>query len=409
MQKMNLLFQDFRLDTGNQCVWRDKSRVSLTPKAFDVLRYLVEHPARLVTHDELLESLWPETYVQPEVLRKYVLEIRKALGDCASKPLFVETLPKRGYQFVAPVFSENLTAASGPMSSLPPTFVGRKPALAQLDTSLEAARQGQRQILFVTGEAGIGKTALVDAFQHQSARQPGVCIMRGQCVEGFGGKEAYYPLLEALGRLIRGPEPEFAVKVLAARAPTWLMQFPSAVKGDQRMVLQSEVLGATRERMVREICEALEFFATEKCLVVVLEDLHWVDHSTLDVISALARRREPSKLLLIGTYRPVDVILSKSALKLLKQELLAHHLCTELALEGLEDAEIAEYLAAKFPGSNLPGELVNLIQKHSAGNALFTIAIVEDLVKKGMISGSEGNWKLSKNHWIKSTPDFRKH
>ena len=75
------VFEPFRLDTVNHCVWRAEERLPLTPKAFDVLRYLVEHADRLVTQDEILEAIWPETYVNPEAIRKYILEIRKVLGD----------------------------------------------------------------------------------------------------------------------------------------------------------------------------------------------------------------------------------------------------------------------------------------------------------------------------------------
>ena len=97
------VFEPFRLDTVNHCVWRDEARMPLTPKAFDVLRYLVEHAGRVVTQDEILDALWPETYVNPENIRKYVLEIRKALGDRRNPSLFIETLPKRGYRFAARV------------------------------------------------------------------------------------------------------------------------------------------------------------------------------------------------------------------------------------------------------------------------------------------------------------------
>src|SRR4030088_1354513 len=100
------LFKTFRLDTANHILWRDGDRVPLPPKAFDVLAYLVEHAGRVVTQDEILEALWAETYVNPELLRKYILEIRKALGDRPDKPEFIETLPKRGYRFVASVIDE---------------------------------------------------------------------------------------------------------------------------------------------------------------------------------------------------------------------------------------------------------------------------------------------------------------
>ena len=100
-------FGSFRLDAMDQCLWHEGRRVQITPKAFDVLRYLVDHPARLVTQDEILEAIWPEIYVNPEVLRKYILEIRKALDDKPDDPQFVETVPKRGYRFVAPVHDES--------------------------------------------------------------------------------------------------------------------------------------------------------------------------------------------------------------------------------------------------------------------------------------------------------------
>src|SRR5580700_7333498 len=101
------LFKTFRLDTANHLLWRNGDRVPLAPKAFDVLAYLVKHPGRLVTQDEILEALWSETYVNPEVLRKYILEVRKTLGDRPDNPEFIETVPKRGYRFVAPVIDES--------------------------------------------------------------------------------------------------------------------------------------------------------------------------------------------------------------------------------------------------------------------------------------------------------------
>jgi TolB-like protein/DNA-binding winged helix-turn-helix (wHTH) protein len=100
-------FKTFHLDLTNHILSRNGERVPIAPKAFDVLAYLVEHAGRVVTQDELLEALWSETYVNSEVLRKYILEIRKALGDRPDKPEFVETLPKRGYRFIAPVVDES--------------------------------------------------------------------------------------------------------------------------------------------------------------------------------------------------------------------------------------------------------------------------------------------------------------
>jgi TolB-like protein/DNA-binding winged helix-turn-helix (wHTH) protein/Tfp pilus assembly protein PilF len=100
-------FKAFQLDPANHILWRNGDRVPLTPKGFDVLAYLVENAGRVVTQDEIVGAVWPETHVNPEVLRKYILEIRKALGDRPGNPEFIETLPKRGYRFVAPVIDES--------------------------------------------------------------------------------------------------------------------------------------------------------------------------------------------------------------------------------------------------------------------------------------------------------------
>src|SRR5215831_6125547 len=142
------VFQPFRLDSANYCLWRSGERVALTPKAFDVLRYLVDHPKQLVTQNEILEALWPETYVNPEVVKKYILELRKALGDNADKPLFIETAPKRGYRFVAPVSEEGTGTSSDTAADTNREFVGRKIGLARLEEYLGKAMRGQRQVTF---------------------------------------------------------------------------------------------------------------------------------------------------------------------------------------------------------------------------------------------------------------------
>src|SRR5580658_7026536 len=153
-------FGCFQLDTRNECLWQNGTRISLTPRPFAVLRYLVENPQRLVTHDELLEALWPETYVQPQVLRTYILELRKLLGDNPDEPQFIETIPKRGYRFLAPVANAAGSSAGSPT----PSLVGRDSELATLHAHLARARNAERPTVFITGDPGIGKTALIDAF-----------------------------------------------------------------------------------------------------------------------------------------------------------------------------------------------------------------------------------------------------
>lgn len=255
--------------------------------------------------------------------------------------------------------------------------------------------RGQRQIVFLTGEHGIGKTALADEFQREAVLiAPIVRLGRGQCVEGYGSKEPYYSLLEALGQLCRGSEGESVVQVLAEKAPTWLVQLPGFVKQEHRQNLPMEILAAARERMVREICEALEKIASQKPLLLVIEDMHLADQGTVDLISALARRRESAKLMLIGTCRPVDLAFSEHSLKVLKQDLLVHHLCQEIALEPFREADVAEYLVAESGGAVAPEGLAQLLHRHTAGNPLFTMSVLEHMQQRGFISHDNANWRI---------------
>jgi predicted ATPase len=149
----------------------------------------------------------------------------------------------------------------------------------------------------VTGEPGIGKTTVLDFFTKELSGSNAVCA-RGQRLEAYAGvQEPYYPFLEALGRLCRGLEAGKLAELLETQAPTWFIQFPALLKKEHRETLQRELAGATRERMIREICEALEFQTIERTYVLLSEDLHWADHSTVDLISAVARRRGAAKLL----------------------------------------------------------------------------------------------------------------
>src|ERR1700722_20642055 len=119
-------FRQFRLDTVNQCLWRRKDsgedeRLLIKPTPYAILRYLVDHAGRLVTQNELLDAVWSDTHVQPEVLKRHILEIRNAIGDDPRRPVFIETLPRRGYQFIAPVRED----ASGDVSELARPEQGR--------------------------------------------------------------------------------------------------------------------------------------------------------------------------------------------------------------------------------------------------------------------------------------------
>jgi DNA-binding winged helix-turn-helix (wHTH) protein len=392
-------FPPFRLDSVNQCLWRrceraEDQRILLTPKAYAVLLYLVDRAGRLVTQNELLEAIWPDTFVQPEVLKYQIADIRAALGDSARKPSFIETLPRRGYRFIAAVHEEGSPpAAIGDRGS---RLVGRKRELASLRQSFARVLKGERQLIFITGELGIGKTALVEEFVSEaSAAEPSLRIAHAHTVGGTGVSESFYPVLDAVNQLCRGPDGAELVELLAQYAPTWLVQFPALIKPEERETLRPEIIGATRSRMLREIRGALDGFAAEKPVLYIFEDVHWLDPSSLDLLSAFAHDRAQAKVMVIFTMRSPERMRPDDPLQRMKQDLLLHHLGFEIRLGPLSEAEVAAYLASDSPSSSLPEGLAGLVYRRSEGNPLFMIATLDRMLEKGQATREKGVWNLT--------------
>ena len=403
MDNSQLSFGPFRFDETNECLWQGSQPIPLRPKAFAVLKYLITHKGVLVTKQQLLHDVWPNTYVSDAVLKDCIRQLRQVLNDDAKAPQFIETSHRRGYRFIAsviggkPSLDDAATPAAIPYTQPPNVpgttarILGRDAALSQLGQWLEIALTGNCQTVFVTGESGIGKTTLVEAFLQ--AIGSNICILRGQCLEQYGSGEAYLPILDALSRL--GAEHDAPIiEVLRNCAPTWILQIPHLTTIGERAALQHEILGITRERMLREIAEALELMTATTPLVLFLEDLHWSDYSTLDLVTYLARRQRRARLLLIGTYRPVEVIVNEHPLRGVKQELQLHKLCHELALEYLTLESVCGFLQITFPKHQLPAAFAAIIHKRTEGNPLFIVNLIEFLVQEKIIAERDGCWKL---------------
>jgi DNA-binding winged helix-turn-helix (wHTH) protein len=386
-------FKPFRLDPANHQLWHVSDQgvsvpVTITAKAFDVLRYLVEHPGRLVSHEELLEALWSGVAVQPEVLKGHVLAIRNALGDDVQRPRYVETHRGRGYRFIADVASTQ--KSDNRLALNAPSLVGRAASLQILGEALAQARQGQPKIVFVHGDAGIGKTALVETFC-SDAGGPHTLLSYGRCIEGFSGAEPFYPVIEALSRLIRGAHGSKVQDALVSVAPSWASQLASVLSREHRALLQKMAHISARSRMLGEFCDLLEALAEEQTVVLLLEDLHWSDFSTLDLISALARRKSSVRLLLLATFRSDESAPRGSALRQLVNELLLHQLCESIRLGGWSQHDVTEYVRAEDTDEGR--SFVQLLLHRSGGNPLFLRTILDHLQHAQLISNDRGRWK----------------
>ncbi|MCI0658970.1 MAG: AAA family ATPase, partial [Acidobacteria bacterium] len=215
----------------------------------------------------------------------------------------------------------------------------------------------------------------------------------GQCIEHYGAGEAYLPVLEALGRLGRRAEGAPLIQLLRRQAPSWLVQMPSLIDEAELEVLSRRVYGTTQERMARELAEALEALTADWPLVLWLEDLHWSDYSTVELLAMLARRREPARLLVVGSYRPAQVIVSDHPLRTLVRELPGHGQCEELALGCLTLPDVISYLAARLALGGPPATLQGWgwrIHESTDGNPLFMVLLVDNLLAQGVIGEARG-------------------
>ncbi len=400
---MVLSFPPFRLDLVSERLWRGEREIPLRPKTLAVLRYLAERPGRLVSGAELLRAVWPGVSVSETMPRLCIREIRVALGDHARRPRYVETRPRRGYRLVAAVHPtttdgvvpvrRELEAASDPSPGHP--LVGRSAELDRLRAALERTRRGERQVVFVTGEPGIGKTTLVESFLGIPGQGAPARVAVGQCVESYGTGDPYFPILEGLERLVRADAGSEVRSALHRAAPAWLAQMSSLVEPDQREALGRARGMPTPQGMLRELAAALEALTAERELVVWLEDLHWADRPTLLAIDFVARRREPARLLLIASYRPTELLAANHPLARLKHELLLHRRAEEVALEPLAEPAIAEYLAVRLGEGAVSPDLARHVHARTEGNPLFMVTAVDDLFARGALRQADGVWGLT--------------
>jgi DNA-binding winged helix-turn-helix (wHTH) protein/predicted ATPase len=406
-------FEDYELDTGLFELRHGGQPCKLEPQVFTVLAYLLEHRDHVVTKDELLDHVWPEQFVSEVTLHHRLMAARKAIGDSGRAQRCIKTLHGRGYHFIAEVTvkgsateaaetAARLPSTSGitsPMAftfaSLPGLLVAREAELAQLHQALSHALRGERQVVFITGEAGMGKTALVDAFVAQVAPTTPGWMARGQCIEQYGAGEAYLPLLEALGQLGRRPDGTVLVRLLRQQAPSWLSQMPALLSTAEDDALQQRNGRAPRpERMLRELAEAVETLTAEHLFMLVLEDVHWSDTATIDWLAFVARRRESARLLILATYRPADDLARQHPVQRVMQELQRQGQGIEVALPDLPEAGVAAYLAQRFEGARFPGGFARVLHQRTNGNPFFIVTLVDDLVRQGILVQQPSGWTL---------------
>jgi len=386
-------FADFELDRGLYELRQRGQPVSLEPQVFEVLAHLVEHRDCVVTKEQLLDEIWGTRFVTPSALTTRIKQVRRALGDDGRSQRFIRTFTGRGYRFAADVVvargpEDTGQAGDDSGTAASPPLVGREAELALLRALFEEATSGQRRVVLIAGDAGHGKTTLLEAFTATLTQQGGLRVAVGQAVEQGGAGEPYLPVLDAVARLCRQPGGREVVDIMRRQAPIWLLQLPGLVTGEDLEALRTATLGATSERMLRELVEAVEALCAVRPVVFVLEDVHWADRATLAVVAALARRSVPARLLLAVTYRPDD---PDGVLSPLVGELAARRpTCRQLVLGPLDERALSLLVRERTGAEEVPADLVTLLAKHGGGSPLFVTTLVDHWMAAGLVEARDG-------------------
>ena len=283
--------------------------------------------------------------------------------------------------------------APGPLTPPGVAPIGRDAELTALRAELAAAAEGATRVVLVTGEAGAGKTTLVDALL-DGLPDGAALVGRGQCVVQHGPSEAYMPVLQALERICRAPGAGDALPALAARAPTWMAQLPWLLDDAGRAAVEARLVGANRDRMLREGVEAITELSVARPVVLVVEDLQWSDLATVDLIAALGLHRGPARLVVLATMRPPDAA-PGDAIQAAARDLVARGLATEIAVGGLGDAAVARYLASRLPGAGVPADLAASLRARTGGIPLFLEKAVDGWIEDGRAVREDGAWALT--------------
>jgi DNA-binding winged helix-turn-helix (wHTH) protein/tetratricopeptide (TPR) repeat protein len=380
-------FDRFQLDEANASLLRDNMPVALAPTPFAVLCALVRKPRSLLTKDALLDEVWGHQFVSESVLKTVISELRTVLGDDARHPRYIETVSRRGYRFVAA--TTRVSAAFSPSeaeiesrSLKASTFVGRAEAIARLRFAWKEACGGKRAIVWVAGEAGIGKTTLIENFL--GGLGDAACA-RGQCVEQYGSGEPYLPVLDALADLCH--RDSTVAPLLRAVAPAWLLQLPWLSGAEEREALRRELVGVGPDRMLREMGEFFDRYTVERPLLLVTEDLHWSDQATIQLINHVARRRTRARLMWIGSYRLAEIIANDHPLKALRNELRLHGLCEEVVLDAFSEQEVADYVAQRAPSVAADETFVRALHQRTDGLPLFVAYVMKEIAERAAEGG----------------------
>ncbi|HYD46710.1 MAG TPA: AAA family ATPase [Terriglobales bacterium] len=390
-----LLIGRFAIDLRRERLTRDGTEVHLRQQCWDVLACLARHVGQTLAKERLQSELWGSTAIDPNAIHYVLWDLRRSLARVDGGHL-IEKIPRRGYRLALDDAgaATPVTVAQPSERSLgesAPSVLGREPELALLHRRLAGAANGQRQLVFVAGEPGIGKSALLDCFVQSVAGQGNWVVSRASCLPMQGAGEPYAPLLEAVEVLCAKEGPED----LKRHAPSWLVQMPNLLPVEEMEVLRQSLAGIGPTRMIREGVRLLEALSAERPVLLAIEDLQWVDAGTMDVLEAAAVRTVPARLMVLASVRTFEVAEEHDHARRRIAGLWSRlPQVTRIELEPLTGSAILRYLERRFGPIDHGAELGGVLEETSGGNPLFLTTLADSLVESGTLAKADGRWSL---------------
>ena len=353
-------FDDFRIDSGQFLLTKAGHSTPMTPTVFRILLALLERAGQVVTKEDLMTYVWPDSFVEEGNLNRNVSTLRKALGERPSDHRYIETIPKTGYRFIAPV---KTTAYQPPVGAprngdaapaLP--IIGRDHERQQLRKAFELTRDGRGGLVSISGEIGMGKTALIDVFLQDLVKDAQTFYLaRSRSSESLTEAEPFISWIEALSGIAKEPS---VADIMQKEAPTWYREITHTGSG-------------VAPQMKRELLDFCGQISTLHPLVIVIDDFQFSDNGSVDLLSFLATRLESTHTLVIVCYRLVDMRIANHPFLQVRSDLLSRGVCTEIPLGFLDRNHIKQHLELQAPDTAFDPDFPDFLQAKTEGNPLF--------------------------------------
>ena len=328
-----------------------------------------------------------------------------------------------------------LSLVPSPLSLAP--FVARDRELAKLDAFLETALAGQGRVAFVTGDAGSGKTALVSEFTRRAMETHGdVVVAGGKCNAHAGIGDPYLPFREILQMLTGDIEakrasgaitPEHArrlwtvfpdaVQALVNEGPDLMDRFlpgealalrvEAFAPGDaawrtrlealaKRQGARADPADSSQADLFEQVTQVLQALARQQPLILVLDDLQWADSGTLSLLFHLGRRLAGNRILIVGAYRPADLVPGRNGerhpLEPILNELQRDFGDVQVDLNQADGRQFVEAFLDTEP-NRLGTAFRETLYRHTDGNPLFTVELLRGLQDRGdLVQDEAGQW-----------------